>query len=81
MTQSNETAEFFFNFSADKNGIVSLEFQKNAPLVLQSIVALCEQVNNSFDTPLANLYEFFKVLADASRKIEEVRNDEDGGKD
>lgn len=76
MQQSNtETKpEFFFNYEADAKGVKKIEFVTDGPLVMQSILLMLEQVNESFEQKFPNTSDFLAELTNVARNIEEIKN-------
>ena len=76
MQQSNtETKpEFFFSYEADATGVKKIEFVTDGPLVMQSILIMLEQVNESFEQKFPAVSDFLQELTNVARNIEEIKN-------
>lgn len=76
MPQSNTDVkpEFFFSYEANAQGVKKLEFVTDGPLVVQSILLLVEEVNNSFEQKFPTVSGFLQELTNVARNIEEIKN-------
>lgn len=79
MQQQNTEApqqkpEFFFTYEADANGVKKIEFVTDGPLVMQSILLMLEQVNESFEQKFPAMSGFLQELTNVARNIEEIKN-------
>ena len=68
-----QAPEFFFNYEAGAEGVRKIEFMTDGPLVMQSILLLVEEVNNSFEQKFSTVSEFLTELANVARNLEEIK--------
>lgn len=69
-----QAPEFFFHYKANANGVELIEFMTDGPMVMQSIMLLLEEVNNSFDQKFEKVSDFLQELANVARNIEEIKH-------
>lgn len=71
---AEQKPEFFFTYEADANGVKKIEFVTDGPLVMQSILLMLEQVNESFEQKFPAVSGFLQELTNVARNIEEIKN-------
>lgn len=67
---SPESAPFFFNLSADENGVTELAFRKDASKLFATLLFSLDYVNQSFEEPFQTVGDFVRHLAEVADKVE-----------
>ena len=65
-----EVAPFFFNLSADENGVTELKFRKDASKLFATLLFSLDYVNQSFEEPFPTVGDFVRHLAEVADKVE-----------
>ena len=65
-----EVAPFFFNLSADENGVTELAFRKDASKLFATLLFSLDYVNQSFEEPFQTVGDFVRHLAEVADKVE-----------
>lgn len=66
--------EFYFTYRANAAGVQEIAFVTDGPLVMQSILLMLEEVNNSFEQKFPSVSGFLAELTNVARNIEEIKN-------
>jgi len=65
-----EVPPFFFNLSADENGVTELKFRKDASKLFATLLFSLDYVNQSFEEPFPTVGDFVRHLAEVADKVE-----------
>ena len=61
---------FFFNLSADENGVTELKFRKDSAKLFSTLLFSLDYVNQSFEEPFPTVGDFVRHLAEIADKVE-----------